>query len=158
MNLVKQDLAMQQEKMIDLYNKDGFVHLKDFFNKDEISKILNEAKTVFYNQFVRLGITKLNFEDLTTQDFDMLLYEFFVKDLKSFTNTGKQVQHLMSLHSLSLKDKVVEALYEIDLENPVISTRPVMFFNHEKLSKERVYYSVDAHQDWRSMQGSLNYV
>lgn len=149
---------MQQEKMIDLYNKDGFVHLKDFFNKDEISKILNEAKTVFYNQFVRLGITKLNFEDLTTQDFDMLLYEFFVKDLKSFTKTGKQVQHLMSLHSLSLKDKVVEALYEIDLENPVISTRPVMFFNHEKLSKERVYYSVDAHQDWRSMQGSLNYV
>lgn len=31
-----------------------------------------------------------------------------------------------------------------------------MYFNHPKLAKEKVYHKVDAHQDWRSMQGSLN--
>jgi len=31
-----------------------------------------------------------------------------------------------------------------------------MFFNAKKLAKKQVYWKTDAHQDWRSMQGSLN--
>jgi ectoine hydroxylase-related dioxygenase (phytanoyl-CoA dioxygenase family) len=33
-----------------------------------------------------------------------------------------------------------------------------LFFNHPKLAKQKVFHTVDAHQDWRSMQGSLNSV
>ena len=33
-----------------------------------------------------------------------------------------------------------------------------MYFNHPKLAKEEVYYKVFPHQDWRSMQGSLDSV
>jgi phytanoyl-CoA hydroxylase len=54
--------------------------------------------------------------------------------------------------------KIIGLLKEVGLVFPNISTRPVLYFNHPKLAKEKVFYKVDAHQDWRSMQGSLNSV
>jgi ectoine hydroxylase-related dioxygenase (phytanoyl-CoA dioxygenase family) len=33
-----------------------------------------------------------------------------------------------------------------------------MYFNHPRLAKKEVYWRVSAHQDWRSMQGSLDAV
>jgi phytanoyl-CoA hydroxylase len=158
MDLEKRDLVMRQEKLIDSFNENGFVHLKGFFKKEELNTILIEAKEVFYNQFLKLNLTDQKFTDLSLSEFDNLLYELFDKDMQAFTNCGKQVQHLMSLHSLSLKSEVKALLNEVGVLKPVISTRPVMFFNHKHLSKERVYYYVDSHQDWRSMQGSLNSV
>jgi ectoine hydroxylase-related dioxygenase (phytanoyl-CoA dioxygenase family) len=53
---------------------------------------------------------------------------------------------------------VIDLLKETGLETPTISTRPVLYFNHPKLAKQKVFHTVDAHQDWRSMQGSLNSV
>jgi ectoine hydroxylase-related dioxygenase (phytanoyl-CoA dioxygenase family) len=46
----------------------------------------------------------------------------------------------------------------IGLQFPNISTRPVLFFNSRNLATKEVYWRVFAHQDWRSMQGSLNSV
>ena len=37
---------------IDQYRKNGFIHLRNFFSKEEVSKIYDEAKIVFYKQFV----------------------------------------------------------------------------------------------------------
>lgn len=68
------------------------------------------------------------------------------------------MQHLISLHKLSLNQKIVDLLKNIGLSFPNISTRPVLYFNHPNLAKEKVFHTVDAHQDWRSMQGSLNSV
>ena len=71
-------------------------------------------------------------------------------------NCGKQAQHLISLHKLSLTNNITEMLTELGLKTPVISTRPVLYFNHPKLAKRKVFHKVEAHQDWGSMQGSLN--
>jgi ectoine hydroxylase-related dioxygenase (phytanoyl-CoA dioxygenase family) len=87
-----------------------------------------------------------------------MLYRLFKEDLTTLSNCGKQVQHLISLHQLSLNPKIIELLRAIGLKFPNVSTRPVMYFNNPKLSKEKVFHKVDAHQDWRSMQGSLNSV
>jgi phytanoyl-CoA hydroxylase len=42
------------------------------------------------------------------------------------------------------------------MEFPSMSTRPVLFFNSPALAKKKVYHTVFPHQDWRSMQGSLD--
>ena len=34
--------------------------------------------------------------------------------------------------------------------------RPVLFFNHPQLAKEEVYYKTPPHQDWSSMESSMN--
>lgn len=136
--------------------KNGYIHLKDFFDKDSIKEIKTESQYVFYNQFKKLNLTKEKFKNISEENFNQLLFDFFKTDITSYMNCGKQIQHLISLHRLSLSKKVEQTLKEFGVKFPNISTRPVTFCNHKKLSKTKVYHTVDAHQDWRSMQGSLN--
>lgn len=141
------------------YKKNGYVILRDFFSVSIIESILKDAKNIFLKQFLNKKFTKeTNLEKISKSEYNKLLYMLFNDDLETFTSCGKQVQHLISLHRLSISDKIVTLLNSYGLKSPAISTRPVMFFNHKNLAKKKVYHTVDAHQDWRSMQGSLNSV
>ncbi len=141
------------------YLNNGYLHLKNFLDKNLVDNILTESKSVFLRQFVRMGYTDVtSVKDISTAVFDEMMYRLFEDDFSVLSNCGKQVQHLISLHKLSLCDEILALLNEIGMDFPNISTRPLLFFNHPRLSKEKLYYKVDAHQDWRSMQGSLNSV
>ena len=146
-------------KDIEFYKKNGYLFLKDFFSKEDIKKVLDDAKKVFLRQFIeKKYLSKCTLEDISDESFNDFLYRLFDEDMECFSNSGKQIQHLISLHLLSLKNNVMDLLKETGLETPIISTRPVLYFNHPKLAKHKVFHTVDAHQDWRSMQGSLNSV
>ena len=138
------------------YINNGYIHLKDFFDKNLIEEVKSDSQLVFYNQFKRCNLTTKKIDEIEEDEFNELLFTFFETDLASYINCGKQIQHLISLHKLSLNDKVQKTLKDLGLQFPNISTRPVTFINHKKLSKAKVYHTVDSHQDWRSMQGSLN--
>jgi phytanoyl-CoA hydroxylase len=142
--------------MIDrpLYNKNGFLLLKNFFPKNEIIRVHEEAKDVFKAQLRR---HHLDSEDLTVEaNFDAALYALFETDFGDVVNCGRQVQHLISLHRLGTDPRVLDQLKELGLAFPCISTRPVMFFNSRHLAKREEYWRLGAHQDWRSSQGSLD--
>lgn len=146
-------------KDLEFYNKNGYLLLKDFFLRDEIDLILKEAKSVFIRQFKEKQYISDNISnELDEKLFNQLLFKLFNDDFECLSNSGKQIQHLISLHSLSLSEKVIKLIKKFGLKTPIVSTRPVLFFNHPKLSTQRIYHTVDAHQDWRSMQGSLNSV
>lgn len=144
-------------KLVDEYRSTGFILLKDYFDPNSIRQIWSEAKLVFSLQMEKLGIFSLkNLED--DQAFSQAMFLLFKKDTEAFVNCGKQVQHLISLHKLSLSEKILLTLKNLNLEFPNISTRPVMYFNHPNLAQEKIYHTVFPHQDWRSMQGSLDSV
>lgn len=141
------------------YKKNGFVLFKGLFGREEINSILNDAKDVFFQQFRYKKYTQAgSLNDISEKEYNECLYRLFAEDLNCLSNCGKQAQHLISLHSLSVGKKIVDLLHGAGLKKPVISTRPVLYFNHPKLAQKKVFYKVDAHQDWRSMQGSLNSV
>ncbi|MBF4507146.1 phytanoyl-CoA dioxygenase family protein [Flavobacterium sp. JLP] len=141
------------------FKENGYLILDNFFSKQDIEVVLKDAKKVFLRQFIKMQyVSESLLEDLSEEQFNNFLYRLFDEDLECLANCGKQSQHLISLHSLSLNAKIVELLIEMGLKAPTISTRPVLYFNHPKLSKKKVFHKVDAHQDWRSMQGSLNSV
>ncbi len=142
--------------MIDVksYKENGSLLVKGFFQRQEIAAIRDEGKQVFIAQMRRLGIVQT--DDLSEQAFEQGMAELFDADLQTFTNCGKQAQHLISLHRLSLDERVVRAIVELGLEFPNISTRPVLYFNSRRLAKKEVYWRLSLHQDWRSMQGSLD--
>lgn len=143
----------------EFYKNNGYFLLKSFFKKEEIVKILHDAKSVFFSQFLAKSYTKESLMDkVSEEDFNKMMYRLFEEDVQCLTNCGKQVQHLISLHRLSLDQRIIDLLKQTGLITPTISTRPVMFFNHPKLAKQKLFHTVDAHQDWRSMQGSLNSV
>lgn len=139
---------------MDEYRENGYLLLKGFFEGHEIDAVRGEAQEIFVRQMQRLGI--LGPGDVSEEEVERGMFELFEKNVAAFANCGKQAQHLISLHRLSLDGRIVEQLNELGLEFPNISTRPVMYFNHERLAKKEVYWKLSAHQDWRSMQGSLD--
>ncbi len=142
--------------MIDVndYRENGFILLKDFFPKEEVERIYLEAKEVFALQMRKLGL--LGSSIPSEHEFEAGMFKLFELDLQTYTNCGKQAQHLISLHRLSLDERIVSALKDLGLEFPNISTRPLLYFNAKRLAKKEVYWRLDVHQDWRSMQGSLD--
>ena len=153
------ETEIDMSNQMEFYTKNGYILCKNFFQMREVETILRDAKNIFFRQFVEKQYTNAKvLEEISESAFDKFLYQLFEEDLVCISNCGKQAQHLISLHALSLHKKMIELLHHIGLTSPVISTRPVLYFNHRKLSKQKIYYKVDAHQDWRSMQGSLNSV
>lgn len=137
------------------FNKEGFVLLRNFLDKEVVEAIYLEAKQIFARQIKRVtGQTA----DLNDRDsFENAMFDFFEKDFNAFVNTGKTVQHAISLHRLAVDEKIVNILKEIGVEEPVIGARPAMQFNSRFLSKDgSKHWKLDAHQDWRTGQGSLD--
>jgi len=135
-------------------NEKGFVLVRSLFQKQEIEKVRNDAKEVFLIQLRRRGILRSG--NPSEEEFERALFSYFDQHLAEFMNCGKQIQHLLSLHRLSLDERIESALKQVGLDRPNISTRPVLYFNSKFLAREEVYWRVFPHQDWRSMQGSLD--
>jgi ectoine hydroxylase-related dioxygenase (phytanoyl-CoA dioxygenase family) len=141
---------------VERYKQTGYLHLPGFFDPAEVEALRREARRVFEVQLLRQGL--IDRPDVDEAAFEAAMYRFFEQDTATFAYCGKQAQHLIALHRLSLDARIVEVLQELGLGHPVISTRPVLFFNQPRLAKKEVYWRLSAHQDWRSMQGSLDSV
>jgi hypothetical protein len=138
------------------FKKNGFVLFKGFFSGDEIHDVLRDVKQVFITQLLKLKL--LTSEAPEEKEFEKALFELFSLDQARFVNCAKQAQHLLSLHRLSLDLRIEEVLKQLGLDFPNISTRPVLFMNSPYLAEKEVYWRTFPHQDWRSMQGSLDAV
>ncbi len=136
------------------FKEQGFVLLRKFFERAEVEQIRRDAKQIFAKQMLRHGLVAST--ELTEQEFEEGMYKLFEVDLQTFANCGKHAQHLISLHRLSLDQRITDALHQLGHEFPCVSTRPVMYFNSVRLAKKEVYWKLETHQDWRSMQGSLD--
>ncbi len=139
------------------YLHNGYLLFEGFFDRTRIQSILEESKQVFFSQMHRQGIDT-TFDINDEARFRQAMALLFASDFEAFSNCGKQVQHLISLHRLSVETRIENLLHGIGLNRPNICTRPVLFFNHPSLAKDPVYHTVFSHQDWRSMQGSLDAV
>jgi phytanoyl-CoA hydroxylase len=136
------------------FDRDGFVLLRDFFPSNNVARIREDAKSVFARQMVKSSI--LRERDVEECVFERALFRYFGEDAEGFINCGKTIQHLISLHRFSLGDAIMSELQLLGIRTPNVCTRPVLFFNSKHLAKSEVYHKSPPHQDWRSMQGSLN--
>jgi phytanoyl-CoA hydroxylase len=142
--------------LLSLYKEKGFIVLKGFWDKADIVKLRSEVKKTFALQIKRVLGVGVDIND--DPAFESAMYQFFEKDLQTFMNCGKQVQHLISLHRLGTDPSLVKQLQDLGLSFPVISVRPSMLFNSRYLAKKEEYWKLGSHQDWRSSQGSLDSV
>jgi phytanoyl-CoA hydroxylase len=138
----------------DNFKKTGFQLVKGLFKAEEVETIKKDAEDIFLNQmsYLKYPTDKIESES----DFNKLLFRLFEEHPDRLVASGKHIQHLISLHRLALDERVINILKSLDIKFPNICTRPVMFFNAQKLAKKQVYWKMDPHQDWRSMQGSIN--
>jgi len=144
-NLEKQVLDTQ---LVNKINDDGYVIIKNFFTKEYINSIRKKSEEVFEIQFNRFNYNG---------DFKENMIKLFNEHEDIFINCGKIIQTgLIELYKLPIEDKVISLIKSLGLSFPNMCTRPVLFFNHPKLAKEEYYYKTPPHQDWTSMESSLD--
>lgn len=149
MDLEKQELDMQQ------FKDEGYIILKHFFSKNRIEDLKNSAINVFKIQFRNFGYS--DFEK--KEGFKYCLIRLFNEQFEVFQSTGKLIQSgLIELYKMAYDDFLILKLKELGISNPLMCTRPVMFFNHPKLAKEQQYYRTPKHQDYPSMLSSSDSV
>jgi hypothetical protein len=142
------------DNLRDTFQEKGFVRLNGFFTKEDVEVVRQDAKWVFLKQMTSRGF--VTGREPEEREFESGMGRFFAEDMQGFINCGKTCQHLISLHRLSLRENIVRQLAELGVRRPNICTRPVLYFNSRHLAKSEAYYKSPPHQDWRSMQGSLN--
>lgn len=101
---------------------------------------------------------------ITPFDINYILRIFRVKKLdnllelsrETFLSCARLASYLPELHALGCSSKIQNLLLGCGQSLPVINTRPLISFSHEKLAGKTVNWKVPAHQDWPSMKGSIN--
>jgi phytanoyl-CoA hydroxylase len=138
------------------FKNKGFLLLRNFIDAEELDAVRSEAKMIFMVQMKRINL--IDSFDISEEEFETGLYSLFKRDFQQIIFCGKQAQHLVSLHRLSLNEKILNALKELGLEFPIINVRPTIFFNSPNLGKRDVDWKKPSHQDWKTTQGSLDSV
>lgn len=99
------------------FEKKGYLKLKKFLDIEEVSQVLKEAKNIFLRQFIaKHYIQNVPLEGLSEKEFNSLMYRLYDDDIHCLINCGKQAQHLISLHQLSLNNKVCKLLNKLGLK------------------------------------------
>lgn len=77
-------------------------------------------------------------------------------DQPAYLQAAKAANHLASLSKLCVSDGIMDIVAELALATPTIATRTVLHFMADSLAIEGGYLKTPPHQDFRSVQGSLN--
>jgi phytanoyl-CoA hydroxylase len=139
------------------FRQDGFLLLKNALDHKVLNNIYRRARQLFATQIERVLGETVDIDDRDA--YEEALFRLFEQDFTTYANTGKTMQHSVLLHQLGVSDVVLDLLKGLGLSDPVIAVRPGMQLNSRFLSKDgNTYWKLDAHQDWRTGQGSLDSV
>lgn len=130
--------------------KNGYLIIKGLFQPKFVERVKIDAEHLFRLQLFDKGYVEGSFEEK--------LYKFFKERQETFINCGKHIQHLISLHELSLHKKILDTIKDLGLTFPNICTRPVLYFNTPHLATKEVFYKTPSHQDAFSMDPSSDSV
>lgn len=136
------------------YRRDGYRVLKQQIPVPALEACLDELCVLFNCMARRWSLPTPDAYDLPS--LTAVMTAIFARDMTSFLAAGKLAQHTIALHRLGCDEAVLAPLRAAGLTAPVISTRPVIFIIHEALKVPGGYHKSPPHQDWRSMQGSLD--
>jgi phytanoyl-CoA hydroxylase len=139
---------------INNYFENGYLIFRNLFDSNKIQNIYSQAYNIYLKQMINLNL--INNNKINNHIFEYKMKILFETHNDTFINCGKQCQHIIDLWRLSLDKKIIDTIKVLGVENPIVCTRPVLFSNSKHISKSDINHSVPAHQDWASMQGSIN--
>jgi len=143
-----------QPDLAALYRRDGLVVIPGLFAPAALETVARDLVATFQARARALG---LDLPSGTGQDdFSELLAGLFAKDIASYMAAAKLTQYLASVHRLGVSPELMGVVDALGLGLPAISTRPVIHYMADRLKIPGGYQKSPPHQDWRSVQGSLD--
>ena len=130
------------------YKKYGIVKIPNLLTVKELITIKTFIKQIFLDflKFKNINLTKKTLENIVVYTKNK-----FPKEYENITHNI--IQRCPMTHKIGLSNKIFKYLKKLGLKNPIYSTDPLIMF-HGNFTKNKNY--APPHQDWRSIQGSLN--
>lgn len=136
------------------FRRDGFVIVRDLISSDTLDHVAAEIAGVFGRRARAVGLGCA--DPVDQQTLSALLTRLFDHDREAYMSTARQTQHLASVHRLGVGPELMRIVADLGLAVPALSTRPVIHYMADQLKIEGGYHKTPVHQDWRSVQGSLD--
>src|SRR5258705_263262 len=138
----------------DSFLSEGYVVARNIIDGAALISINAEISDLFAIQLRRLGLSteQGDSREAFLQNASRLLQA----DVSTYIATARLTQMLPSVHRLLICDPILDLARELGLGFPVISTRASIHIMSDALKIPNGYHKSPPHQDWRSMQGSLD--
>ena len=144
---------MSYETKFAEYCKNGFAILRGAFDVVAVEQVLRETREVFQPVLGQYGIDA---PDAGGTAFDDALEELFRRNMPAYLSAAKATQSALALHALGVCGQMIELVRSFGIAQPLIAVRPVVHIVSDALQVPGGYHRTPAHQDWRSVQGSLD--
>jgi phytanoyl-CoA hydroxylase len=136
------------------YLANGHVVARGILDKAALDSINREIADLFVIQLRRL---KLPVDPGDSREaFKNNAVRLLRADVPTYISTARLTQNLPSVHRLLICDTILNFSRQLGVTLPVISTRASIHIITGDLKVPNGYHKSPPHQDWRSMQGSLD--
>lgn len=134
--------------------RDGFVIVRGVLDPSILAAINAEMARLFVVQLRRLGLPVDG--GGSREAFQANAARLLAADVETYISTARLTQMLPSAHRLMASDAILDLVRDLGIGFPVVATRLSNHIMSEALRIPGGYHKSPPHQDWRSMQGSLD--
>jgi len=152
------ELAAAAQRQSDLknYKNEGFCIARGLLPRLQVEHVFSDMHKLVKQQLKHRSLPSCNTSSPSDMHHD--LHCLFQCDLAAYIATLTICGKLVSLFDLYLHHNVRTFAAELGINFPVFQTTPVVHLMANDLNIPNGYHGVGAHQDWPTLQGSLDTV
>lgn len=136
------------------YNKSGIIKIKSVISKKQANKITHKINEIFCNVMINKKLINQRIDIFKNTN---ILKRFRLKYPNIFLNLKlNSIQKLPEVYEIGYSRKILKIIKKLGLKNPVYSTDPILMMHHKDTNIKGGGDYAPLHQDWRSIQGSVN--
>lgn len=136
------------------YAERGYQHFEGLIDSQEVDRLRRAIHEAFRRQFAARDFRPEPESHDHIPDADLI--RFFKEHETGYIGSMRVVQNLIELSAIGALEELTDAVRSLGLRKPVFSTPPLVMLSSRHTAKNSGYWRLPAHQDWRSIQGSLN--
>jgi len=140
----------------DQYKRDGYFIARQILPASDVENVFSDMHRLVIQQLQNAGLSHGNESSAETVHAD--LQTLFKHDIKIYLATLTLCAKLVSLYELHVHPAVRDFVKAIGITLPVFQTAPVMHLMSKALKIPGGYQGFGVHQDWPTLQGSLDTV
>lgn len=147
---------MLKKYQIQEYKKNGIIKIKKLLKKKDISKILKNINLLFLNELKnkKLIDKKKQVNLLENPKYLDKYRKIYPSEYNNLTL--KVMQKFLEVYNIGSTNKILSLVKCLGLKSPAFSTDPLIMLNSKFTNNKQGMGYAPYHQDWRTIQGSLN--
>ncbi len=135
------------------FNQEGFYISKGLLPKQDTESLLDDIYQLFHLQLKRLQPEIKYNPTLGLYD---EMQQLLGLDVDAYLSAARRCAKLVKLHHYLSHKKILNEIDILNIKLPTIVTEPIVHISADKLTIPGGYAGFETHQDWPSIQGSLD--